>query len=288
MYLWIDAICIDQNNDHEKAEQVSLMGDIYSKAHETCIWLGPAADGSDKVMSGLGSMSKTEVIKDENFHLQREKLLAFFCRAWWTRIWVVQELLLSKNPRIRCGRKEVGFDKIDNLWAQERQSRMRARRETKEGRPSGRPMWIFMPPSLPFYHIIPYRHGKLGQESKIPYEALLLATGRFKSTLPRDKLYGLLGLSHDSVRDYITPSYTDPDAKVFSGATVALLRQTDDIAILAQNQVTSRNPGVPSWSLDFSARAPGSEMYFPLSGNYHADGGFSTWLWLTPFDLNTT
>jgi len=38
--LWVDAICIDQENTHEKALQVSLMGDVYRFANELVIWLG--------------------------------------------------------------------------------------------------------------------------------------------------------------------------------------------------------------------------------------------------------
>lgn len=38
--LWIDAICIDQDNDEEKGSQVQLMGRIYSEAEEVIIWLG--------------------------------------------------------------------------------------------------------------------------------------------------------------------------------------------------------------------------------------------------------
>ncbi len=38
--LWIDAICIDQSDEAEKARQIPLMGDIYSKATSVCIWLG--------------------------------------------------------------------------------------------------------------------------------------------------------------------------------------------------------------------------------------------------------
>lgn len=38
--LWVDAICIDQSNIHEKNHQVSLMGDIYCHSRETTVWLG--------------------------------------------------------------------------------------------------------------------------------------------------------------------------------------------------------------------------------------------------------
>lgn len=38
--LWIDAICIDQSSTVERNVQVSMMGDIYSRAKRVVIWLG--------------------------------------------------------------------------------------------------------------------------------------------------------------------------------------------------------------------------------------------------------
>ncbi|KAF2844336.1 hypothetical protein T440DRAFT_473471 [Plenodomus tracheiphilus IPT5] len=41
--LWIDAICIDQTNDDERASQVKMMGKIYTRAAAVTIWLGAEA-----------------------------------------------------------------------------------------------------------------------------------------------------------------------------------------------------------------------------------------------------
>ncbi len=38
--LWIDALCIDQNDEREKNHQVSIMGKIYREATTVFIWLG--------------------------------------------------------------------------------------------------------------------------------------------------------------------------------------------------------------------------------------------------------
>ncbi|PMD13100.1 hypothetical protein NA56DRAFT_586193 [Hyaloscypha hepaticicola] len=38
--LWIDSICIDQDNSSEKTAQVKLMGQIYSRASFVAVWLG--------------------------------------------------------------------------------------------------------------------------------------------------------------------------------------------------------------------------------------------------------
>ncbi|KAK5996317.1 Heterokaryon incompatibility 6-like protein [Cladobotryum mycophilum] len=47
--LWIDAICIDQNNISERAYQVGLMRDIYVKARRVVIWLGETDSDSDVI-----------------------------------------------------------------------------------------------------------------------------------------------------------------------------------------------------------------------------------------------
>ncbi|KAF2660972.1 HET-domain-containing protein, partial [Lophiostoma macrostomum CBS 122681] len=38
--LWIDALCIDQQNDQERNHQVERMGEIYKRADRVIAWLG--------------------------------------------------------------------------------------------------------------------------------------------------------------------------------------------------------------------------------------------------------
>ena len=40
--LWLDAICINQNDTDERSEQVKLMGEVYRNSIRTLIWLGDA------------------------------------------------------------------------------------------------------------------------------------------------------------------------------------------------------------------------------------------------------
>jgi len=48
--IWVDGICIDQTNRAEKETQVALMGRIYEMASNSVVYLGPEANGSEKVM----------------------------------------------------------------------------------------------------------------------------------------------------------------------------------------------------------------------------------------------
>lgn len=58
LMLWIDAICINQEDHAERSKQICKMDRIYSDAQHTIVWLGPVADGSDKVMKLLVAIGR--------------------------------------------------------------------------------------------------------------------------------------------------------------------------------------------------------------------------------------
>jgi len=51
--LWVDAICINQHDTDERAEQVPRMKSIYNQSTKVVVWLGPEANDSDTVMQRL-------------------------------------------------------------------------------------------------------------------------------------------------------------------------------------------------------------------------------------------
>jgi hypothetical protein len=54
VFVWVDQICINQQNDVEKGHQVQQIKEIYSEAETVVAWLGPAEDGSDRLLRHLG------------------------------------------------------------------------------------------------------------------------------------------------------------------------------------------------------------------------------------------
>lgn len=133
--IWIDALCINQNDPDEKATQIPLMGRIYSQAKHTVAYLGSADDASVTAMTfiqsfvqaideyrerapdgGVGGLSKGAGAAP---HLTGDILLrhkipvmpgdavphiyAFCNRAWFMRTWVMQEIALSKHVTLLCG-----------------------------------------------------------------------------------------------------------------------------------------------------------------------------------------
>jgi hypothetical protein len=51
LFIWVDALCINQNDEVEKQEQVLKMAQIYRNAASVCIWLG--SDVSDNNVSDM-------------------------------------------------------------------------------------------------------------------------------------------------------------------------------------------------------------------------------------------
>src|SRR5271154_4844554 len=59
--IWIDSICINQDNVKEKNAHVSHMHEIYGQARNVIVWLGTPEDGSDLVMDSkkISELNKT-------------------------------------------------------------------------------------------------------------------------------------------------------------------------------------------------------------------------------------
>lgn len=51
--IWVDALCINQQDDQEKSQQVGLMSMIYQQSSSAIGWLGPAGGSSDRALDFL-------------------------------------------------------------------------------------------------------------------------------------------------------------------------------------------------------------------------------------------
>ncbi len=51
--IWIDSICINQNDKEEMTQQVSMMADIFARARMVLAWLGPGESGAEKGIETL-------------------------------------------------------------------------------------------------------------------------------------------------------------------------------------------------------------------------------------------
>ncbi|CAI6096285.1 unnamed protein product [Clonostachys chloroleuca] len=138
-YVWIDGICINQDDLAVRASQVSIMNTIYAGAKETVIWLGPSNPATDRALSKLEEMAtnaESQIMKwgkeqsfsdafiaDDTRALERSglplmtrsdwsDLAAIVTRTWFSRVWIIQEVALSSNPTIFVGHRSIPWSSL--------------------------------------------------------------------------------------------------------------------------------------------------------------------------------
>jgi hypothetical protein len=108
--LWIDAICINQRNIHERNHQVAQMGMIYNRATRVVVWLGASDTASSAAFRALNNWLWTHLIQAPNTSAGIIKVIdqllaihSLLSRNYWKRLWIVQEFLNSRDFVIWCG-----------------------------------------------------------------------------------------------------------------------------------------------------------------------------------------
>jgi hypothetical protein len=116
-FLWIDALCINQNNDAEKGTQIPLMGSIYERAVQVIAWLGSPTDDMMSPGWGIPRMTsngikfyfppKDNSLGEARTDINPERLLN--C-DYWDRAWIVQEIAFARSLRLQCGHFSMSYD----------------------------------------------------------------------------------------------------------------------------------------------------------------------------------
>jgi hypothetical protein len=97
--LWVDAICINQNDVVERGHQVRLMRDIFSRAKRVVVWLGSSRQVEDCLMQiKKGSMTPKDIdpILQARYIAEWGMSVArIFDQPWFQRVWVIQEVVFA-------------------------------------------------------------------------------------------------------------------------------------------------------------------------------------------------
>jgi hypothetical protein len=88
--LWIDALCINQDNLAEKNHQVRRMATIYKSCECVLVWLG-----IEPQLRALGDWLDSGTWTAPLARDTRESLKRFCHHPYWTRVWITQEFLLA-------------------------------------------------------------------------------------------------------------------------------------------------------------------------------------------------
>jgi len=102
--LWIDALCIDQENVVERNFQVQQMGRIFSCAQEVVSWFGEDKDSIAEYLVQQISPST------DTFNHRLDSLcLKFTYAPYWNRAWITQEVQLARKVTLLARNVKVDY-----------------------------------------------------------------------------------------------------------------------------------------------------------------------------------
>lgn len=232
--LWVDAICIRQQDLLEREYEVKRMRHIYQNAKDVVAWLGPEDESSNSVLDLVNSLSG---LWREGHEAALEKTLVqelklrgdqvwqalsdFMNRRYWNRLWVIQELAMgnSSTPML-CGSRIATWEDLHNtlfylnMVTPDPVSRIVDQALSDAG-------WSLL--DLETHRVYlqgnrihdMYQYQQLHSNGMKPDTIRLLRFGRFKdATDSRDKVYGLLGLMDRKCRVELLLHLHDPRSQI--------------------------------------------------------------------------
>lgn len=202
--MWIDAVAICQTDKVEKNNQIPLMTRIYGDAARVIVWLGEGGEAAELIRSArkdkLHWDSRNQPsLKYDMLHATL-KLRDLFASPWWERVWTIQEMLLARELEFHCGHGVIlTEEEVFGMPMEYTAHASNCCRDLDDPESTGYPYMTFKPTierlMQPIRTMHNFRQRIREYNNKLPIEPLAIQFRYRKATDPRDKLYGLLGIS---------------------------------------------------------------------------------------------
>jgi len=232
MILWVDALCINQEDLEERGQQVRLMEEIYKNAEAVLIYLGR---GNSKTSVAIDSIYKAGNLNQNKRDLKskftkeaRMGLRDLIDRPWYDRVWILQEVAHARKALVYCGARSIttgaftrALDVCDVEVGPHREAVFSLMPDTSFG-------------SWSWY---------LTQRERT-LKSLLKKFQRSKACDPRDKIYALLSISSNASKtEHIRPDYS-------KNKTLSEVIYDTNIFLIGYHSHTIPLRGFKNWNLD--------------------------------------
>ena len=250
--LWIDQICINQDDVDERNKQVALMGRIYSKAENVVVWLGDgdlddgmAFDFAPRLLSYLPPLSAGHGVTRQGLvarhalpYIQSPGWIALsriFSRPYFRRSWIIQEVALARRAAVHCGPYVIDWDVLATA-----SSYQMAQATDAENAHDAHDAVAAIT------ELNRHDHGR----GNNLVDALFMSY-HFSCTDPRDKVFAMLGLAQTLG---LKPDYNSSVEDVYLRTTQFLVLAHGNLDILCCVSHPKRIATLPSWVPDWQAQ----------------------------------
>ena len=272
VYIWVDSICINQQDNYERSAQVLRMGQTYTEASSVIVWLDPGtSDTSDNdnpiaLITELLDISNFDRVVQEESNKKRWQALEDLLRnKWFTRLWVFQEVACAKRADLYWGKSSISWEDFADIIAAlasrvDRFSNLQANAAFLN--PGYAYRRLPAPTLVNICNSLFWKSGKGDIISRrYSLETLVSTLVQFESNDPRDSIYGLLALAKmdQPTRDFDL-DYGKKFQDVYFDFVALCVKQSGSLDIICRHWAPIRNQkkanrlerpsdNLPSWVL---------------------------------------
>lgn len=271
-HVWVDAICINQDDTAERSSQIAFMGEIYARSEKVTVWLGkdqsnledfswfheiylPALEkhfdeGGDS--SHLIELARKANLGKDETPRWHGYVLFYEQHRWFHRCWILQEVALPSEVTVFCGSANLNFQDICDLsWSLHNLASSILKVNWKPEEVHSEMFVGHKTHEIQEQRII-CQKAQLASEDEISpstgarsplqwcFTFFLLALSSlrgYQASNPRDKVYAALGMPTKFLpqgEDIIMrPDYSLSTAQVYQQATSVLIQKLPFLAILS-------------------------------------------------------
>ena len=271
LLLWVDALCINQNDLAERSVQVKRMRDIFELAFGVTAWLGDEGEESDKAIRLLVAVaSRNRGSTDEAMeflHILRDgtdpfpsgswrALYLLLSRPYWKRLWIIQEIAMSHTMlQLYCGNRSVYWlemcQAVELITVDPEILKSKVIKDHEDvGLEYSSPTVVHLLERMQQLQM--FSHAQAAGEDRPDLVRLLLASRWSEQRDSRDKVYGILGLMDASIVHHVHPSYGLSVPEVYTDFAKAIIRSTNKLDIICQSRANPlKQQDCPSWVPDW-------------------------------------
>ncbi|KAI1745488.1 heterokaryon incompatibility protein-domain-containing protein [Xylaria scruposa] len=289
--IWIDAICINQQDPIEKSDQIFLMTNIYHSAESVEIWLDAGQSSRDALRTTIRDRNVSPNASFEVGLLRPRDSYSYYTpytdleifelmwSPWFERAWVVQEYCYSKQPNFHYGGMKIYIPFLEMVY---RWGSDLAFSRMEDG--DGSRCEVLIPPMIRHFDNLRARRriNAYGPHCPNPLEDVLAEFYYCKATKPLDNVIAFLGMANGEWLKSITIDYQRSPTAFYLDIVIAMMQYSTDFSLFGFAGITSRRPlfsdepNVPSWVPDFSI-APHHVVWSWQWHRFDASGTGKNW-----------
>jgi hypothetical protein len=270
--IWVDALCINQDDVIERSIQTTRMRSVYLRAESVAVWLGMKyglSHGAIDLVRALNACTNLDglrsIVQDPERRDQLEALVRLFRRQYWWRIWVIQEVACAKRAVVYVGEDEISWIELDGVCEGFRSIESELHSVFYTSPSYVRTLAHGGPRGLQLSRYNPTIQAP-------PLLELLLTHKSKKSTDPKDKVFALVGIS-SSRHSFGQIDYSCSMREIYTHTVKHIVAISKKLDVVCVKQHDAPQFDLPSWAPDWTR--PKSGAGATIVGLHHRIPPFS-------------